>query len=429
MKDTETASRRRVLQTGALTGALALSGCLGSITGTRDTAARQIPLATTAPDTWPRNGYDVQNTGQNRTATPPRSSPTTAWSVPVSGTVSSVAVGPTLVYASSDEETRAITRAGTGEWCADVGGAPTYVEGRLYVSTDRGVIALDATTGEEIWRATDAERSAAQVIEAAGTVYVAGHKHVVGLHADTGARRWQLETARHPALVADDERVVIVTRDRVQSLVPGAQTDGLLEEPAPQTRQTMSPGWHPDVVSATLVGNTVFAAQYGSRTGNTPGMVRCYDLTFADEEWLTQFSWDGLGVISVTDDRVYATPYRATTDPPDGSLVVLDRASGEVQWRYDGAMLGRPVIGGDVVVTGGADPGSPTVCLSSDSQATADCSDGRNPATSGVLHAFDTTTGERLWTRSPGGSFGGYPVALVGDAVYYGDSTGIHSLQ
>lgn len=182
--------------------------------------------------------------------------------------------------------------------------------------------------------------------------------------------------------------------------------------------------------SSALLDNALYVPQYGDRLSETNAAVRRYNLRSTDEQWMTPFTWAGIGAIAIDDTHVYAAPFRATTDPPAGTLVALDRQRGTEQWRYDGSMLGTPAVGGNTVVTGGADPGSPSVCVSSgtDSDADEECSPGDSPADSGVLHAFDTDTGERLWTRQPGASYGGYPLAIAGDRIYYGDAEGIHAL-
>jgi|GEM_PF-2336615 len=422
-------SRRRVLQLGAAAGTFALAGCLEGNRSARAPAQRRIEHATQPPDgTWPSAGYDARNTRTNPSASPPRSDPAAVWSAPLSGVVSALVVGPEYVYASTDAETVALARDGDEGWRVGVGGdALAYHAGRVYVSGDT-LRALDATSGAERWRSFTGDASPGAVYETSGTVYVTGRTHVYGVHPDSGARRWDIETARYPSIVADDARVGVLTSDRIQFVAPGETVDGLLRDPGPRTSESVRLGWSPEVYSGVLTDDALFVPQYGDRLADTNATVRRYDLPLEDDRWMTPYTWAGIGTIAVDEDRVYASPYRATTDPPDGSLVALDRRRGTERWRYDGSMLGPPAVGGDTVVAGGADPGSPSVCVST-ANTTPDCPPAEGPAETGVLHGFDAATGEQLWTIRPGASYGGYPVALVGDRVYYGDGEGVHVLE
>ncbi|WP_435066927.1 PQQ-binding-like beta-propeller repeat protein [Haloplanus sp. C73] len=374
-------------------------------------------------------GYDPQNTGHNPHATPPRQSPSEDWRVQTSETVTSVIAGPDAVYASAEDEIVAVSRNGSERWRESLGGGLYYVAGRLYVSTDDAVVALDADSGDERWRSDVDDFEPSEVYEVAGTVYVTGRESVCGLHADTGERRWRLSTARYPALVASDDRLAVVTNERIRRLAPGEMTTGLVRDSAPTVKETIRTGWRPWTMAPTLADGVLFVPQYGDRLSDSLGAVRKYGLTQTDEYWMSTFTWRGVAAVSVTADTVFAAPYRATTDPPDGSLVALDRETGEERWRYDGAMLGRPAVGDGVVVTGAADPGSPSVCAAANDSQERTCTDGEPPAESGVLHGFDADSGERLWTTTPGHSFGGYPLALAGDHVYYGDADGLHALS
>lgn len=421
-------SRRQLLQTVAAVGTVAVSGCSDVRGGTREAAQRQVENPRRPSDgTWPTSGYDHRNTRYAPSASPPSESPTTDWSVPVDDVVSAIVVGPDYVYASSTEETVAVAPDGTEQWRAGVGGELSYIDHRLYVSAD-DLVALDAASGREVWRSLTGETGPKSVYEAKGTVYVTSNRGFHGLHPDSGSQRWRIETPRYPGLVADEGRVGLVTNEQVRFFAPGEVNGGLLEETRPRVTETIRSSWAPDVYSATLLDDTLFVPQYGDRLSDVKAAVRRYELAVTDERWMTPFTWTGIGTIAVDDECVYAAPYRATTDPPEGSLVALDRKRGIERWRYDGSMLGTPAVGGDVVIAGGADPGSPSVCVSSDSEDDSECSEGKPPAESGILHAFGTKTGEQLWTIRPGASHGGYPLALADERVYYGDAAGVHAL-
>jgi len=422
-------SRRRFLHVSATALAVGSSGCLGGSRPAAEAAERQIDHGT-APraGAWPNASYDARNTRHNPTASPPRSTPTTEWSVSLSGVTSSVVVGPEFVYASSEEATVAVAPDGTEQWRAEVGGGLTYVEGRLYVAADM-LVALGADTGEEIWRGPDG-MDPHSVSESSGTVYVTEREALRGLHADSGEERWGISTARYPRLVADSRQVCVVTGDRVRFLEAGAVETGVFNEPGPRVVQTLEPGWSPEIVSATLLEGSFYLGQFGDSVADLQATARQFHLITTDERWVTPYDWSGVSALAVDADRIYAVPYHATLDPLESSVVALDRETGAKQWHDDGDLLGTPAVGGGVVVAGGAHPGSPSICVSEgeDTETDETCSNGESAAGSGVLRALDAATGERLWTVEPGASFGSYPLALVDERIYYGDADGVHAL-
>lgn len=353
------------------------------------------------------------------------------------GVVSSIVVGPEFVYASSEEATVAVAPDGTEQWRVEFGGGLAFVAGRLYVSAET-LVALDADSGDERWRGPE-EMEPGAVFESRGTVYVTEREALRGLHADSGAERWRIDTARYPRLVADDGQVAVLTGERVRFLEPGVVETGLLRESRPRVVQTLEPGWYPEIVSATLVDGAFYLGQFGDSVADLHATARQFHLMTDDERWVTPYDWSGVSALAVDDERVYGVPYHATLDPLESSVVALDRETGTEQWHDDGELLGTPTVGGDVVVAGGAYPGSPSVCVSTGDEeesagtpaetATEEtCSDGEQAAESGVLRAFDAASGERLWTVEPGASHGSYPLALVRDRVYYGDAAGVHAL-
>lgn len=435
-------SRRQFLQASAAVGTLAVAGCLGTIGNSPPTPQRQVdPSMDPAPGTWPSSLYDPRNTATNPDASPPRASPTTEWSIPFDEPVSTVIVGPDHVFASSRDRTLAVRKDGTEQWAVDIGGGLHYVEGRLYMSAG-ALLALDAATGDEQWRAfndADDERPGT-VYEADGTVYVTGEQAFHALHPDTGERLWQVEADRYPRVVADDRRVGLVDGDQIRFFEPGEHTDRLLRGPKPAAIEQTDVSWGRDVITPVLLEDTLFVPEFGDRLADVRGSVRRYDLGLTDERWMTPFIWSGVSAVAVDDEHVYATPYRATTDPPDGSVVALDRQTGAESWRFDGTFLGNPVVGGGTVIAGGSDPGSPSVCVTAASESetrtgttenraeTGTCTEGEPRAASGVMHAFDATSGERLWSIKPGGTYGGYPIALADGRIYFGNADGLHAL-
>ncbi|MFC6737506.1 PQQ-binding-like beta-propeller repeat protein, partial [Halolamina salina] len=285
----------------------------------------------------------ARNTRHNPDAAPPRSTPTTEWSAPLPGVVSSVVVGPDSIYASSEEATVAVALDGTERWRVEFGGGLAFVEGRLYVSADT-LVALD-TAGDEIWRGPDGLEPGA-VFESNGTVYVTERERLRGLHADSGAERWRIDTARYPRLVADDSHVGVVTGDRVRFLAPGEAENGLFRDPTPRVVEALEPGWYPEIVSATLVDGAFYLGQFGDSVADLDATARQFHRMTDDERWVAPYDWSGVSALAVDDERVYGVPYHATLDPLASSVVALDRETGTEQWHDDGELLGAPAVGG-----------------------------------------------------------------------------------
>lgn len=172
---------------------------------------------------WPTSQYDAQNTGYSPDATGPADCPRTRWTAQLeevgdrepgptgSWQVAGMpVVGDGTLYMTDYAGRLYAFDPATGdrEWVVhhNQGSTygPTYADGLVYYSAAFQILAVDAETGEERWRApTYGTRDrvngfmTSSPTVADGTVYVATDNGVFqALDAATGEQRWQFDVFR-----------------------------------------------------------------------------------------------------------------------------------------------------------------------------------------------------------------------------------------
>jgi outer membrane protein assembly factor BamB len=154
-----------------------------------------------------------------------------------------------------------------------VNGDPILVAGLLIVADQDGhLIALDARTGEETWRATGDGAFAGAPAASAGIVVAADPTSVRAFDVASGAERW------HRGIASDAPRIEIA--------------DGVVY------------------------------------VGTVDGGVRGLDLTTGEDRW----SWQGDHTLSVRVDLVADGVVYA--NPNDGRLLAIDLSDGSERWRF-----------------------------------------------------------------------------------------------
>ena len=148
-------TRREILTTVGVTGAVAVAGCGSSEeTGTTEPEGTETASGTAGP--WPMFSVDATNVGALPEQSGPREDITTQWSVQTNGNVySSPAVVDGTVYVGSGDQTVYAIGAASGEeqWSFDtddvVFSSPAVVDGTVYVGChDHNLYAIDAESGE-----------------------------------------------------------------------------------------------------------------------------------------------------------------------------------------------------------------------------------------------------------------------------------------
>lgn len=225
--------------------------------------------------------------------------------------------------------------------------APVLVDGVLYLTNvDDLVYALDAKTGELKWRhAHELEGLRSAELElfgapgpavADGMVYVGfSDGFLVGLGAADGTPRFsaQIGEGAYPDLIAP-----------AQPFGDGVLVGGYSEPLVNLDPVTRAPRWRLPIGSSTaflLEGETLWH-------GSPDGVLRRIDARTGEETW----AWDSGTGGSIT--RPVLTEQGVLVASSEGSLYLVDPASGAREWTFDPGVLltgisARPAVDGDFV--------------------------------------------------------------------------------
>jgi outer membrane protein assembly factor BamB len=214
--------RRRTVLAAAATGALAgLAGCSSSCPDT----GRPEPETVVAPGggagpsfdslpggAWPAPRADAANTGYAPEGTVPSEDVGVRWQRRLDAPVVQDA------YASV--------------------GSPTVADGRVYLTTGDGVVALNLGTGEDVWSVESVDPATIRpthgydrevvppVVAPDGTVLVGGSEALVALDGADGTERWRSETDHAfgvPAVVDDTVYVSAASGTAALDLADGSE--------------------------------------------------------------------------------------------------------------------------------------------------------------------------------------------------------------
>ena len=205
-------TRRTLLGTLAAGAAVGVAGCSSSCPdGDPPEPSVLVDDITsgafeTLPDgSWPQPRFDAANTG-HAPVQPPTDSPTLRWRT-------------TLPAPSVD---------GTGAGAS----SPTVADGRVYVTTAEGAVALSLRDGTERWRHETAPATTdptvgyddelAPPVVADGRVYLAAVDGLVALHADDGTVAWRATDAAATGVpTAHGDGLLVPTADGLAELAAG----------------------------------------------------------------------------------------------------------------------------------------------------------------------------------------------------------------
>jgi outer membrane protein assembly factor BamB len=318
--------------------------------------------------------------------------------------------------------------AGTGRrlWRTelDVFGAPAATERLVYVTvsgwvgdadgpTTSALVALDAETGDEAWRARTGNLVGAMAtspIVHGDTVYVADPDGIVYAHdARTGARRWTATASRSDgalslpdvwtptasgsgALAVGDGMAYVVNGAGVLVALDAATGDERWRVAVPERFRIA-----PDLVVPAAVAETVVLRIRGvdeSSAGPAPtSIVAALEAATGATRWEERGTL-GFGEVAVGGALVLVPR------PGDGagSLVALDVKSGERRWEVTGprGAFVALSVGDDVAYVAAQDE---------------------------AMRAVDLRSGDGLW-RSAGGGQVRLPPAVANGAVFTVDEAG-----
>lgn len=391
-------NRRRIVVPSLL--ALALLGIAGCTESESDSAAPVAPPV----DQWTMLGQNYASTYTNHgehTLSPSNVGDLTLdWHFVPDGSVNgAAAVVDGVAYVLTGDGLYALDPAArTVLWKnADVTGSssPTYDGGRLFIQTARGeVVSFDAATGTEDWRAdVDPhplsvgfsspivfERfvivGSSSIEETAAAENATFTGSMVAFDRDTGEELWRFYTATLP--------------------INGASV-------------WSSPSLDPEL--RLVYGST--GNNYTEIAGPTSDSLFALDVDTGELRWLTQLTEGDIFTIpnQISEDTDFGTNpilYEATVDGVPRKMVAagqksgvfwgLDRETGDVVWST-AVSPGSPLIGG--FLNNGAYDGEHILAAGSNGTSTAPGSEDPPPGSfrRSRLVALDPATGDIVWER------------------------------
>jgi outer membrane protein assembly factor BamB len=393
----------------------------------RNATTTPAPTGTPGPvaptGAHPTFGVGPARTGVDPDARAPEGPVRSAWCVPADGAdrLTSLAVADGVVLVGTPSDGLRALDAATGErlWRTafeSYPGAPTVVGDRVYVGDRRAVHALGSASGRVLW-STDPGTPVTSSVLATGRdgtgarrAFVATGREadedgertgsvVHAFDAGDGTTRWSTAVERgtvYGALAAREGLVYAGTAGRSVHAFDAA--DGAV-------RWSVEVGEH--AVSPAVGRESVFV-------GDQSGRVHARNRWTGAERWTYDAGAEVRASPAVDDDTVYV----AATD---GVLHALDAGSGRRRWRFDGGrrlVVAPTVVGGGAGADGGADadadaPAGATVLVGSGS---------------GNVFAVDAATGEPRWSHQLPDGAATSPVAVDG-WLYAGDGEGrLHAL-
>ena len=255
------------------------------------------------------------------------------------------------------------------------GSSPTVVEGVLYGSISDHVKALDAATGELIWRYETDDYWGTDLTVADGTVYVADEDVVDTLDAASGAllRRYEMGDSRWTSAPAVDEEVMYLYTNGLNlialDLASGEilwryHTELFFDAPVVAEGVIYVGTVGPDVYASDAVSGELLW-RFPPREDSSSSLLLAEGPLPAGGHSLSMAI--PLAHIAVAAGVVYAGSF-------NGRLYALDAVSGKPLWSVQvGVMRSAPTVAERVLYVG-----------SSNQQY-------------GYVRAFDAATGERLW--------------------------------
>lgn len=198
------------------------------------------------------------------------------------------------------------SKTGDIKWMSKVTGEvvaqPVYESGKVIIHTSRGdLIALDSTTGEEVWKLSNPQPkltlrgSATPSIAQGGIIFGRADGFVGAVLLDDGRPLWQLPVARAYG-ATELERLVDVDMQPV------------------------------------IVNNTIYVLAYN-------GNLVAIDLLKGQQQWARKYS--GFKHVAVAGNDIFLTDYR-------GYVFAIDRKDGEQRW-VNKELSYRNVTGASVV--------------------------------------------------------------------------------
>ena len=251
-------------------------------------------------------------------------------------------------------------------------------DGRVYLaSPEGGVTALDAATGDPLWQhAPEARFSSPRfespVVSGEMVFGIADDDHMYALRADTGDLVWRYET------VGGATAPIVVDRGTVYVTLPDGRLDGLNASTGELLWQYEMGG--DTMVTPTVSGGVVYVVSENEH-------VHALASGTGELLWRYKTGYSVLTPPVVFGDKLYVVSWE------EGYLYSLDASTGAFRWRYrTGFIRQRPVVSGGIVYLG---------------------SEGWSGLSKSGLYALDAATGVRYW------QYDGVVAPVVTDGLVY----------
>lgn len=261
--------------------------------------------------------------------------------------------------------------------------APLQIEDIAYVATsDNLLLALDADTGDELWRFTAEFSIWAQPTYHDGTLFVASmDRHIYAIDADDGTEKWAVEL--NGAMSA--QPVINPAENLVYAASYDQEVHALHMDSGDEAWVVKASDW---IWSAPVLADG--ALYFGDSSGNV------FAVNAATGELLWENGIHRMNVVTgvaqnppleikgaiqaspvVKDDVVYFVSL-GNSESDEGLLVAMDTVTGEELWQKTtpAPLFSTPVIIGDVII----------VAMQSDV---------------GILQAYELETGDLDWSYVP----------------------------
>lgn len=233
-----------------------------------------------------------------------------------------------VVYVGTADNKLAALDATTGDelWRFETGHSiwaqPTYEEGTLYVaSLDRTIYAIDADSGEEIWTAVLTGAISAQPVITNGLLLVASFDNQLhALDKTTGEEQWVVDAEDWVWSAPAVDNGTAIFGDSASNVIAISLENGetLWQVKAPGAIQT----------SPVVVGDTVYVASQGDLE-TEQGTLNAYNVADGSEKWAV-----------LTAAPIYTTPVVidetivVAIQSDDELLIGFDRNTGGKQWSF-----------------------------------------------------------------------------------------------
>ncbi len=278
-------------------------------------------------------------------------------------------------------------------------GTPAVVDGTIYVAMTEGnygpgsgyAQALDAETGESQWTTDLAGKSETAPAVGDGTVYFGDKTAVHALATADGSVEWTFEkgATASPALV--DGTLYVSAYDGVYAL---DAADGSVEWKQTDGYEGPTVDYGKSVASAPAVADGLVYVC------NRDGTVLALDAASGDVQW--RDSVEGMSAPTVADGTVYVG---------SGTVKALDAETGTVRWQRG---YQDPEAG---------DAQSPNQSVAVHDGVVYSSANQVDAGSTRVLFAFDAETGEKRWKSvAPLGTFSGTPVVSGGHVYVWAET-------